>query len=399
MTFRAPKAKSRCTLDAKRVDQFEAEFPCTARADWIRNRGMYFCGHPKVHSKNNVVSTAICRMCGHRSTSSVNNLRSFPTLNQVVRDRPCFHLGKKTGETECRSCRGNVRLKSFQCHHPHREETTVKECETCHLYDQRLDTKTQSVKRWAVGITTAPREPSTLRKTAESLVEAGWNEATVFAEPSSQLAGLPDGMNVVHRVSKMGAWANWISAISELYLRNPEADAYFILQDDVELCKSVRRYLEASLWPESRLGFVSLYSPSIYQGPGPYVRPSGGSGYIGALALVFPPQAVRSLLSSPTIWTHGLRPGKAGASGIDTALGYWAGKEDLAGLFHVPSLAQHTGDTSTIWAGAQNGGQRRADDFVGSKFDATQLLGSLATEKAPEKRISDSRSYAIRVSS
>ena len=43
------------------------------------------------------------------------------------------------------------------------------------------------ISSWAVGITTAPRPAETLTRTMESLVDAGWDRATIYAEPASPL--------------------------------------------------------------------------------------------------------------------------------------------------------------------------------------------------------------------
>ena len=360
-------------MNENQLEQFETDYPCAMRSDWIRNHGRYFCRHSSVHVRDQIVSPSVCRLCSHRTTEQVSPSRPYPTLNLVQRTGPCFHLGDQTGERKCTTCQGDVRQKVFRCLHPEHQETTFKDCDHCSDYDRRLESG--KVRTWEVGVTTAPRKPSTLYHTLTSIREAGWSETLLFAEPGSLVKGLGSEVQVVHRHETLGAWPNWLLALAELYLRNPVADAYAIFQDDIELCLGVREYLEAELWPQERLAFVSLYCSSGYQPKTTrYAQPDGVDGYIGALALVFPPEAVRALLSSSMVWAHRLRPGSGGVNGIDFAIGRWAARRDLPGLFHVPSLVQHLGDVSTVWPQGKNKGRRRADTFVGRDFDARELL-------------------------
>jgi hypothetical protein len=45
---------------------------------------------------------------------------------------PCPFLGGRTGERECETCAGRVRLKTFACAHPaHGPETDLGRCRTC----------------------------------------------------------------------------------------------------------------------------------------------------------------------------------------------------------------------------------------------------------------------------
>lgn len=371
-------------MNEQQLQHFETELPCAMRADWIRNHGRFFCRHPHVFVRDQIVSPSICRLCSHRSSISLPEARPFPTLNLVNRSGPCFHLGNQTGERKCSTCRGDVRQKVYQCDHPEHGETTIKDCDLCSDYDQRLEKG--SVRNWAVGVTTAPRKPATLFETIASIRSAGWHDMLVFAEPDSQTSGLGQGVQIVRRSDTLGAWPNWILALSELYLRSPQADAYLLFQDDVILCEGVREYLEAELWPRERLAFVSLYCSAGYDShSGRYAEPPSADGYIGALALAFPPQAVRSLLSSGLIWAHRLRPGTGGVNGIDFALGRWAAQRALPGLFHQPSLAQHIGDVSTVWPNGTNTGRRRAGTFVGRDFDARRLLDNQEVRSAASR--------------
>ena len=61
---------------------------------------------------------------------------------------------------------------------------------------------------WAVGITTAPRNPSTLARCVRSLQDAGWPHALVLAEPGSDLEGI-EGCTIVQNATQEGPWYNW----------------------------------------------------------------------------------------------------------------------------------------------------------------------------------------------
>jgi hypothetical protein len=51
----------------------------------------------------------------------------------------CKYLGPPTGEErECDTCKGRVRLKVFQCHHPAHGCTTLSQCRGCADFDFAL---------------------------------------------------------------------------------------------------------------------------------------------------------------------------------------------------------------------------------------------------------------------
>ena len=56
---------------------------------------------------------------------------------------------------------------------------------------------------------------------------------------------------------------------------------------------------------------------------------------------------------------------------IDNIVGRWAKHQSQVPYYFSPSLAQHVGDTSTLWnKHNQAAGRRAASDFVGEDFDA-----------------------------
>jgi hypothetical protein len=345
---------------------------CVARRSWDEEAGLYFCGHPSVHAHENIVSAGVCRLCAYPALPPPAALRPYPTLATQCRQGPCLYLGDLLRQEHCTTCRGNVRVKVFECAHPEHQMTTIRQCAACVDYEQRLTRG--SVRRWAVGMTTARRSPSTVERTLESLAMAGWREVRVFAEAGADVP-VREGVSLTRRDGVLGAWRNWFLSLAELYLRAPQADAYLMVQDDVVFCRGVRELLEKLLWPSQRVGVVSVYSAqgSGVHRPGFY-REQPVGGFLGALTYIFPPAGVRSLLRDPAALAHHLRPGATGTWGIDVVVGEWSRRRGMPAFFHRPSLAQHIGDTSTVWGAAANGGRRRADDFPGETFDASRLL-------------------------
>ncbi|MCH7726770.1 MAG: hypothetical protein IH991_09860 [Planctomycetes bacterium] len=137
---------------------------------------------------------------------------------------------------------------------------------------------------------------------------------------------------------------------------------------------TVRPLLERILWPSSKVGVVSVYSPSTYTGgPAGLNVVDGRLGLFGANTFIFPNAAVRSLLSHGRIVNHRLSGPSAGLRLIDDVVGFWSHDRDMPAYYHTPSLGQHIGESSTIWNIDQLSGKRISSDFVGQEFDALCL--------------------------
>lgn len=224
----------------------------------------------------------------------------------------------------------------------------------------------RSVSRWAVGITTARRHKSTLCRCVASLADAGWLEPRLFVEPDVEvpleLASLP----ISKRDRQMGAFPNWYLGLSELFFREPRAEAYFMCQDDVIFSNGLRRYLEKCLWPDQRIGVVSIYCPSHYAKDVPmgfYAESRGWESW-GALAYIFSNPGVRELLTDRLFVDHRHCGPNDGLRNIDSIVGEWCARRSMPYYVHIPSLAKHIGDTSTIFPGASNLGRRKEAHFV-----------------------------------
>ena len=148
-------------------------------------------------------------------------------------------------------------------------------------------------------------------------------------------------------MAKLGAWPNWLLGLSELYLREPKADAYLMVQDDVTFAGGLRKYLEETLWPDKRLGVVSLHTASHQDRgdlQGYYASDCGWAAW-GAQAYVLPNASARALLAHPRIINHRHRGPRDGLANVDSIIGKWCKDSGLAYYFHTPSLTQHTGET------------------------------------------------------
>ena len=105
--------------------------PCHSRRDFDPSRGLFFCAHPRMHAKNNLVTAPVCRVCRFWAQPPPAHFRPFPAASTPQRAGPCRFLGDVVELRECESCRGQVKLKVFACNHLLHGKTTLAGCETC----------------------------------------------------------------------------------------------------------------------------------------------------------------------------------------------------------------------------------------------------------------------------
>ncbi len=230
---------------------------------------------------------------------------------------------------------------------------------------QKLSSRKRNVTNWSVGITTAPRQQPTLERTLNSLAEAGWKKPHLFAEPETVIPDSFQHLPVTRHPQTLGAFPNWYLALSEMVLQQPQAEAFFICQDDVLFSAGLRDYLEQHLWSAAETGVVSVYCPSHYSNgkqDGFYIEDRGWDSW-GALTYIFPNRSARHLLSDPMVLNHRDSGPANGLRNVDSVVGAWCQRAKLQYIVHSPSLAQHIGDTSTIWTNGSNRGYRRASRF------------------------------------
>jgi len=171
---------------------------------------------------------------------------------------------------------------------------------------------------------------------------------------------------VVLRGRPIGAWPSYYLALSELVLREPQADAYLLVQDDAAFYdrENVRQYLEEISWPTST-GVVSLYCSEAYSQPTSGWYALDERWVWGAVAFLFPRESARRLLCDERVLAHRWRGPDGGLRNIDAVVGDWVRRSALQVFYPTPSLVQHIGDASTLWPAGRAWLKRRADRFAG----------------------------------
>lgn len=213
--------------------------------------------------------------------------------------------------------------------------------------------------KWAVGVTTAPRQVSTLDQCLGSLRNAGWaSEVTVFAEPNSPVAA---SEHVVVHKQRKGVWHNWLHAANHL-LSNTDAELLMTVQDDAVFHPDCREFAEQILWPSAKTGAVSLYTAKHYSqrvrfAPGIYAYES--RGFWGALALIWPrhvlQQAVDHRIANRWTGTDGKKRSPEKIANSDTAIGAILSAMRKELYMVQPSPVQHVAKHSTINHGGNRG--------------------------------------------
>jgi hypothetical protein len=180
---------------------------------------------------------------------------------------------------------------------------------------------------------------------------------------SERFGGLPGAL----RNPSCGAWPNHYLSLLELTLRQPDADAFLVMQDDALVYdgECVKDYLEHTLWPGKQLPLVSLYCPAPYTADTYGWHRFRGAWFWGALAFVFPREIAQAYLRDRDICEHRWRSPQGGLSQIDVLIGWWTQKRRIPVWFPTPSLVQHVGETSTLWTDCSIAGPRMASHYVG----------------------------------
>lgn len=220
-------------------------------------------------------------------------------------------------------------------------------------------------------MTTVPqRRNDLLPRTLASLRGAGFDKPRLFIDGVKDVRDYEElGLPCTTRHPNVSIAGNWILALWELYIRNPEATRYAVFEDDFVTYKNLRQYLEACEYPKQ--GYWNLYTFPVNQALAPadtigwYLSNQRGKG---AVALVFSREAITTLLGCRHV-LDGPQSARSFNRTDGVIVNSFAGvgwKEYV----HSPSLVQHTGEVSTI-------GKRKhplAESFQGEDLDATELL-------------------------
>lgn len=225
---------------------------------------------------------------------------------------------------------------------------------------------------WAVGITTAPRRLPTLEQCALSIIDSGWSDPILFIDGDVAVPASLSRLDYCRRQPALGAFPNYALSLAELFMRDPHADAYMMIQDDAMFLgvPAMRQYLQSVLWPLNGPSIASLYCSRKYnqQAPGWHKFPA--NWVWGAVAFVFSRDAVTEFLTSPLVHQHRALPDDQGLSKVDVLVGQFATAANIPVLFPSPSLVQHIGTVSTIWNFARAVNARQASQFLGDLIRA-----------------------------
>jgi hypothetical protein len=245
---------------------------------------------------------------------------------------------------------------------------------------------------WSVGVTTVPaRRGDLLPRTLESMMLARFPPPRLFVdgEVDPGIWRREFGLEVTCRWPAIRTAGSWVLALTELLLRDPTADRYAVVQDDVLFCRNVRHYLDACPYPQGggedvRAGRVIPCGDgagywSLFTGHAPNERLAANqSGWVrsdqrgrGALAYVFSREVAISLLSCGHLLRRADHP-KRGWRAIDGGVSEAARQVGLTEWIHAPSLCQHLGAESSSMG--NDGLGVSASSFPGPEFDALTLL-------------------------
>lgn len=268
---------------------------------------------------------------------------------------------------------------SAACDHPAHALATREICHLCEDHRSQHYDASQSlnvrlpmarqgspVQRWMVGVTTSPREVSTLNSTLDSLLRAGWSSPWIFMDGGVEIAERHQHLPVTFRETRCGAWPNYYLSLTEMLMRDPRADAYLLVQDDVLLTQSenLKSYLESVLWPAEGVGAVSLYCSAKYHREQPGWHDLQEKWVWGALAFVFSNTSAWAFVSDPEVIAHRQSSHFDGTRQIDVTIGEWVQRTGKTIRYPVPSLAQHLGESSTLWKSATADGKRQVAAFI-----------------------------------
>lgn len=283
---------------------------------------------------------------------SIQNSRSPVSGNKPK----CSHPNHCMKDLDyCRSCRDWVKSK------PVSRILELEEIVPCPL--RRYGAP---IKEWAVGITTSPRRVPTLEACMDSLARAGWNDVRLFLDGTLAVPASYDRIPISWRDDSIGAWPAWYMALAELVLHQPNADVFMLLQDDVILYDRapLKEYLEKTLWPSEQDGIVSLFYTGVQTEVGWFE--AKGAWHFSAQAIVLSPRSARELLSDTTITQSWITAAGGVHVPIPEMIFEWTTRRRKEVWYTYPSLAQHIGNTSTIWMDSSIIGGRRSSYFSGA---------------------------------
>jgi len=228
-------------------------------------------------------------------------------------------------------------------------------------------------KTWAYGVTTTVERLDTLLPlTLASLEKAGFDNPRLFVDgwEGPTLEFRPFNLEITTHYPAVRTFGNWILALWELNIRQPQATYYALFQDDFVTYPNLREYLEKSGMPEQ--GYCNLLTfmdnEDLVTKKAGWIQ-SHQMGR-GAVALVFNREAILALLAQPHLASKPRVSGIGHYKKIDGSIVEAMRQAGFPEYIHSPSLVQHTGDKTSIG----NNVPHKAKSFRGEDFDSLQLL-------------------------
>lgn len=219
-----------------------------------------------------------------------------------------------------------------------------------------------------IAMLTAPRQEPTLKRSLLSLREAGFKQAVhLFAEPGSELQSLPetDPHLVIHQnPERMGCFHNYNQGL-EFLLQETESPYVMVLLDDMIYSRYLAPYLLETLKkapPE--FGYYALISIDHDIGGLKGVKPGWNRSHLGWYCwgglFVMQRETAARLVQFEFYRDHLLYYTRN--QQIDACVSESFKRMELAMFMHIPSLAEHIGETSTLGHGELTD-ERRAFQF------------------------------------
>ncbi len=117
-----------------------------------------------------------------------------------------------------------------------------------------------------VTLSPRPNNQSYINSCISSMKAAGIKDTiTVFAEPLSPPI-IDPSIKVIKRETLLGAWQNFIFALKQTLIEQPNADAILYVQDDCILLPDAISSFQKIAWPTRTTGLISLYTSQAYNG-------------------------------------------------------------------------------------------------------------------------------------
>lgn len=198
-------------------------------------------------------------------------------------------------------------------------------------------------------MTSCPRPDPYILRAFDSLRAAGFAQPVeLFCEPGEYPLEHLKHAHVHENPRTLGCFQNWRHSLKWM-VDCAEADWILMIQDDTIWRDDAARVLTAAINnPKlAEVGFLSPYTSRAMVHPGPakqgWQKPKlTPYSFWGALALCLPLESARALLRYPRFRDHEHH------RKVDVTVGHCFREMGKAMYVHLPSLANHIGDVSTL---------------------------------------------------